>query len=66
MKKPAASFLSAGLFKSCDDDNMPVICPTCQILFAIVIASARDREQRQEKPLDYKTKPATDFPARAF
>jgi hypothetical protein len=30
-KKPAASFLTAGI-NSCDDANMPVICPTCQIL----------------------------------
>jgi hypothetical protein len=30
-KKPAASFPARAPKKSCDDEDMPVICPTCQI-----------------------------------
>jgi hypothetical protein len=30
-KKPAAGFPWRGLWNSCDDEDMPVICPTCQI-----------------------------------
>ena len=33
MKKPAADFSARAFEDFCDDDAMPVICPTCQILF---------------------------------
>src|SRR5438552_16643810 len=33
MKKPAADFSARALEDFCDDGAMPVICPTCQILF---------------------------------
>jgi hypothetical protein len=33
IKKPAA-VPGAGFCDACDDENMPVICPTCQIPFA--------------------------------
>jgi hypothetical protein len=32
MKKPAADFSARALEDCCDDDAMPVICPTCQIV----------------------------------
>jgi hypothetical protein len=32
-QKPAAGFPGAGFCSSCDDGEMPVICPTCQIFF---------------------------------
>jgi hypothetical protein len=31
MKKPAAGFPARAFQSSCDDRDMPVICPTCQI-----------------------------------
>jgi len=30
-KKPATDFTGRGLFDFGDDEDMPVICPTCQI-----------------------------------
>jgi hypothetical protein len=30
LKKPAAGFPGAGSKNSCDDEDMPVICPTAQ------------------------------------
>jgi hypothetical protein len=32
-KKPAADFSARALHDFRDDDNVPVICPTCQMLF---------------------------------
>jgi hypothetical protein len=32
-KKPAADFSARALHDFCDDDNVPVICPTCQMFF---------------------------------
>ena len=32
-KKPAADFSARALHDFRDDDDVPVICPTCQILF---------------------------------
>jgi hypothetical protein len=34
LKKPAAGFPARAVdANSCDDEDMPVICPTCQIFF---------------------------------
>jgi hypothetical protein len=40
-EKPAA-VSSAGFRNSCDDDDMQVICPTCQILFLRASICARE------------------------
>jgi hypothetical protein len=45
MKKPAASFLAAGFWNSCDDDNVQVICPTCQIFLQTFLRASCKREK---------------------
>ena len=39
IEKARGQFPGAGFENSCDDDDMPVICPTCQI-FCVAVASA--------------------------
>jgi hypothetical protein len=34
-KKARSGFFRCGLYDFCDDEDMPVICPTCQSLFLI-------------------------------
>jgi hypothetical protein len=36
IQKTRDRFSGAGLKNSCDDEDMPVICPTCQILSSSV------------------------------
>src|ERR1700680_5035512 len=37
LKKPAAVFTGRGLQNSCEDENMKVICPTCQTLLSALM-----------------------------
>jgi hypothetical protein len=37
LKKTRDRFPGAGFCNSCDDDDMPVICPTCQIFWRALI-----------------------------
>jgi hypothetical protein len=39
-KKPAADFSARAFEDGCDDGAMPVICPTCQILYGNAAAPA--------------------------
>jgi hypothetical protein len=40
-KKPAAKFLRHGLHDFCDVATMPVVCPTCQILWSVANSTNR-------------------------
>jgi hypothetical protein len=48
LKKPAAVFTGRGLQNSCEDENMKVICPTCQTLLSAPMPDCtKGRSQRQ-------------------
>src|SRR5206468_12641774 len=50
MKKPAADFSARAFEYFCDDGAMPVICPTCQILFDAPMVNPRCALTRAPEP----------------
>jgi len=64
-KKPAADFSAPGSVNSRDDVDVPLICPTCQILFWLVNQSRKIRERRCDKPrLTTRREPAEFWSSR--